>query len=113
MRRNVALLAGAAAGTVAAILFSRRATAPCSSADLRAPADPLAEELRRKLAEARESAADEEEFEAAGMGPETLIEDDEDVTETRRRVHEEARAAAEEMRRSGADGEAGPAGVGS
>lgn len=60
-----------------------------------------AEDLRRKLAEARESAADEEEFEAAGMGPETLIEDEEEVAEARRRVHDEARATAEEMRRSG------------
>ena len=66
--------------------------------------DPRADELRRKLAEAREGAADEEDFEAAGMGAETIV--DEEVDDLRRRVHEEARAAAEEMRRAGGPEEA-------
>ena len=100
MKRNLALLAGAAAGSVAAVLLRRRVTLPPHPADAPAGADPRAEELRRKLAEAREGAADEEEFEAAGMGPETLIEDEEDVAQSRRRVHDEARATVEEMRRS-------------
>lgn len=56
---------------------------------------------------------DEDEFEAAGMGPETIVGEEErsvprpgerpagaEFEAMRRRVHEEARAAAEEMRRS-------------
>jgi hypothetical protein len=105
VRRNLALLSGAAAGTVAAVLLRRRAKLPRPPAEPGEAVDPRAEELRRKLAEARESAADEEEFEAAGMGPETLVEDDADVAEMRRRVHEEARATAEEMRRSAEEAE--------
>jgi hypothetical protein len=107
VKRNLALLAGAAAGTVAAIVLSRRG-APAHTDTLEpAPApeppqpDPRAEDLRRKLAEARESAADEEDFEAAGMGAETLVEDDPDVSAARKRVHDEARKTAEEMRRAG------------
>lgn len=89
------------------------------------PADPRADELRRKLAEARRTLPDEEDFEVAGMGAETLVEDaprstaraapappppadaDEapppadEFEAMRRRIHEEGRAAAEEMRRAG------------
>ena len=109
MGRNVAVLAGAALGTLAAVLVRRRTRrgAAGEGPDAR-PSDPRAEELRRKLAEAREQAADEDEFEAAGMSGEALVEDEPrpdgrtgHVDEERRRVHEEARAAAEEMRRSG------------
>ena len=110
MKRSVTVLTGAAAGTLAALLLRlrrRREGAPAPAAD------PRAEELRRKLAEARGTVADEDDFEAAGMGPETILEEKpggaptipgEDVEEARRRVHDDARAAAEEMRRSG-DGE--------
>lgn len=98
MKRNLALLAGVAAGTVAALLLRRRSGAePISGPE----PDPRAEELRRKLAQAREAAADEDDFEAAGMGPETLVEDAAEVDETRRRVHDDARSAADEMRRGG------------
>ena len=104
MRRNAALFAGIAAGTVAAVLLRRRAATPLEPGT-REPPDPRAEELRRKLAEAREQAADEHDFEAAGMAGEALIEDEPppdrssgEVDEARRRVHEDARAAAEEMR---------------
>jgi hypothetical protein len=101
VKRKAALLAGAVGGALAALLVrGRRAQTP--------PADPRADDLRRKLAEAREGAADESDFEAAGMGPETIVEPEtpgeeeaEDVDELRRRVHDEARAAADEMRRSG------------
>jgi hypothetical protein len=112
VKRNVALLVGAAVGTIGAVLVRRRAErAPGATA---APAsDPRAEELRRKLAEAREQAADEDEFEAAGMAGEALVEDEPrpdpatgEVDDERRRVHEEARAAAEEMRRAGEPEEA-------
>ena len=112
MRRNLALLAGVAAGTVAGVLVRRRAAAGSALAP---PADPRAEELRRKLAQARDEAADADEFEAAGMGAETLVEEEphgatrapaENVEEERRRIHEEARATAGEMR-----GENGPEGT--
>jgi hypothetical protein len=39
------------------------------------PGDERTEELRRKLAEARAAAADQDDFEAAGMGPETIVEE--------------------------------------
>ena len=105
MNRNLALLAGAAAATVATVLVRRRTRFEPGAGPV---PDPRAEELRRKLAEAREAAADEEEFEAAGMGPETLVEEGSAaapappaaVDEERRRVHDEARAAADEMRRT-------------
>lgn len=105
MKRNVALLAGAAAATVGTILLRRRGRSEPGAGPV---PDPRAEELRRKLAQAREAAADEDEFEAAGMGPETLVEEESAaapppaaIDEERRRVHEEARAAADEMRRTG------------
>jgi hypothetical protein len=107
VKRNLALLAGAAAGAVAAVVVSRRRTgrAAAEEAPPVAPAepDPRAEDLRRKLADARAGAADEDDFEAAGMGPETVVEDDADVAEARRRVHEAARRTAEDMRRAGDD----------
>ena len=72
MRRNAALavaaLAGAAAGAVLAGLRRRPGEAL-------QPADPRAEELRRKLAEARTTPADEGDFEVAGMGAETVVEE--------------------------------------
>lgn len=88
--------------------------------------DPRAEELRRKLSEARAAQAEEDEFEAAGMGAETIVAEEparraapppplpaaeeqapptadrgpgEEFEAMRKRIHEEARAAAEEMRR--------------
>ena len=119
MRRNTALafaaLAGAAAGAVLAGLRRRPGEAL-------QPADPRAEELRRKLAEARTTPADEGDFEVAGMGAETVVEEaprpapppstppppaaetrppSEEFEAMRQRIHEEGRAAAEEMRRAG------------
>jgi hypothetical protein len=61
-------LAGAAVGAALA-RFRRPAPAPAGAPDDRA------EELRRKLAEARAAVADEDDFEAAGMGAETLVEE--------------------------------------
>ena len=111
MKRNLALIAAAGAGAaaLAAVVARRRRRAePGAPPD----ADPRAEDLRRKLAEARETAADEEDFEAAGMAGETIVEDEgtstqapppDDLELDRRRVHEEARATAEEMRRTPED----------
>ena len=139
--RNLALvaLAGAAVGAVLARL-RRPAEAPAP------PADDRADELRRKLDEARAAAADQDDFEAAGMGAETIVEEapraepksepepkpepksepepeppappadrpkapppapaageappQDEFEAMRRRIHEEGKAAAEEMRRS-------------
>jgi hypothetical protein len=107
MNRGLTLLAGAAIGAVAAVALRRRRGGDTPPAAV----DPRAQDLRRKLAEARETAGDEEEFEAAGMAAETIVEEDRpirpaaamsggDVEEARRRIHEEARRAADEMRRS-------------
>jgi hypothetical protein len=87
------LLGGGVAGLAAvrAILVRRRSPAPS------AQPDPRAEELRRKLAEARDIADEREEFEAA----ETTVDRAEaagELAEKRREVHERGRAAAEEMR---------------
>lgn len=106
-------MAGAAAGAVLARLRRQAGAAP------EAP-DARAESLRRKLAEARMTSAEEDDFEVAGMGAETVVEDPPrpapppaasppaeprppgaEFEAMRRRIHEEGRAAAEEMRRSG------------
>jgi hypothetical protein len=138
---KLALVAAAGAGVGALLARYRRpAEAPP------APSDRRAEELRQKLAEARAAVADENDFEAAGMGAETLVEEpaepaqeapaapaeapaspaavdrppepgpappakeprkpaaerppSDEFEAMRRRIHEEGRAAAEEMRRS-------------
>jgi hypothetical protein len=100
-----ALAVGALAGAAAAFVLGRKRRAPLPST---APApDPRADERRRNLDEARVADVDEADFQAAGMGAETIVEEsarDEPVPANefeamRRRVHEEARAAAEEMRR--------------
>ena len=153
MRTNAKLALAAAAGAAFGALFSRWRRAPEAPP---APADQRAEELRQKLAEARVAAADEHDFEAAGMGAETLVEEPapsgppldyvdapppvaeepppepepepepepkaesaappkqrkepaaagepppaDEFEAMRRRIHEEGRSAAEEMRRSG------------
>jgi hypothetical protein len=86
-RRAAGLVAGVLAGlAVARLLRRRRAARAAAQAD----ADPRADELRRKLAETGEVA-----------GPE-MPEVDADAA--RRRVHDEAHGAIEEMRRSGEAG---------
>ena len=104
------MLAGAAAGAVGA-LFLRRRLATAAEPGAAPPVDPRAEDLRRKLAEARQSVPDEDDFEAAGMGAETVVVEEpgavreserppgDEFEAMRRRVHEEGRAAAEQMRR--------------
>ena len=58
-------------GAVGAVLA--RLKRPSETAAL--PSDERTEELRRKLAEARAAAADQDDFEAAGMGAETIVEE--------------------------------------
>jgi hypothetical protein len=101
-----ALAIGALAGAAAALLLGRKRRAAVPSP---APApDPRVDERRRRLDEARQADVDEADFHAAGMGAETIVVEEPAVDEPvpanefeamRRRVHEEARAAAEEMRR--------------
>jgi hypothetical protein len=89
VRRKLALAAGAAAGAVAAVLLRRRPAAEPAT-------DARTEELRRKLAEAREA---EPPAQPTAAEPEPVV----DVEEARRRVHEEGRSAVDEMQRSGED----------
>jgi hypothetical protein len=125
MRRNAAVALAAAAGAAVGALLARRRPAP--EAPSRA-ADERAEELRRKLAEARAATVDEDDFEAAGSGAETVVEESprpeapapapekpappeaqepaepppaDEFEAMRRRIHREGRKAADEMRRAG------------
>ena len=107
-RNRLAWLGGAALGAVAlARALTRRppppvqAPAPQPEAEPSGP-DPRAEELRTKLAEARELADEREEFE----GAETPVDQAEPVADPearRRSVHESGRSAAERMRSSRPD----------
>jgi hypothetical protein len=106
MDQKGALALGALAGAGVALLLRRRA--PQSPTPAVQTATPPDEDLRKRLDEARTAQADEADFDAAGMGPETIVVDEPSDREPapanefeamRRRVHEEARAAADEMRR--------------
>ena len=90
MRGRLPLLA-LIAGGVAYALRNRRARARVEAAP-----DERAEELRRKLAEARDLDSEREEFE----GAETPVDHAQapGPDERRREVHERGRAAADEMR---------------
>jgi len=89
MRRPLAWLVG---GLAVFRLFRRRRPADTP------PPDPRADELRRRLAEAREVPDDRDEFEAG----ETTVDQAEpatpDADARRRDVHDAARATAERMR---------------
>jgi membrane-bound lytic murein transglycosylase B len=106
VNQKLALALGALAGAAAAVLFRRRRPPVIPAAS--PPADPRAQELREKLDEARSAAVDEAEFDAAGMGAETIVTEEprhepvpsDEFEAMRRRVHEEARAAADQMRRA-------------
>jgi hypothetical protein len=95
MRPNrLAWIAGAGlAGLAAARTILSRRRVPSRPA----ASDPRADELRRKLAEARDMADEREEFESAET-PVDRAEPPGDLAERRREVHERGRAAAEEMR---------------
>ena len=94
MRRLTAWLAGAAGGAAAFRLLRRRSRGgalpvPTPAPESAAGTDPRANELRAKLDEARREPAAEPAGEAE---PDTSPE------ERRRRVHEQGRAALDEMR---------------
>jgi hypothetical protein len=115
VNRNAALATGALLGAAAAFLFGRRPRIEPGAAPPATPPspDPRAAELRQKLAEAQRAPVDEEDFDVAGMGAETVVVEEgpppaprqeepaakDEFEAMRRRVHEEGRAAAEEMRR--------------
>ena len=131
MQRNAALAVGALAGAAAALFLRRRPRTEPGAAPHEVPQPDQAEELRRKVAEARVTQADEDDFQAAGMGAETMVTEEprprtsistpepapaappappseslpaerpptDEFEAMRRRVHEEGKAAAEEMRR--------------
>jgi hypothetical protein len=120
MQRNAALALGALAGAAAALFLRRRPRSEPGAGPREQQPSDQAEELRRKLAEARATHAEEDDFEAAGMGAETMVTEEprssppsppaspispgqpppaDEFEAMRRRVHEEGRAAAEEMRR--------------
>jgi hypothetical protein len=131
VQRNAALAVGALAGAAAALFLRRRPRTEPGAAPREFPHPDQAEELRRKLAQARATQADEDDFQAAGMGAETMVTEEprprtsistpepapvtppappsesqpperppsDEFEAMRRRVHEEGRAAAEEMRR--------------
>jgi hypothetical protein len=108
-RNRLAWLGGAALGAVAlARALTRRpppapvyAPPPPPEAEPAGP-DPRAEELRAKLADARELADEREQFEGAQM-PVDEAEPVADPEARRRSVHESGRAAADRMRSSRPD----------
>jgi hypothetical protein len=79
-------------------LFRRRLARPQPVGHVPPPEDP-ADDLRRKLGEARSQADAGPEPAGANLGGETVDE----IEERRESVHEHARAAADEMRRSAED----------
>src|SRR2546423_1650335 len=100
VNQRAALVLGALAGAGAAVLLGwRRGAGPAAPLT----ADPRAQELREKLEEARSAAVDEGDFDAAGMAAETIVSEEpgreplpaDEFEAMRRRVHEEARAAAD------------------
>ena len=106
MNQKAALALGALTGAAAALLLGRKRARPAPSPP--AAQGPRNDELRPDFAEARGAPVDEAEFAAAGMGAETIVADEgprgeappgNEFEAMRRRVHQEARAAAEEMRR--------------
>ena len=100
MRRLLTLLSGAVAGFgLYRLLVGRRPASVYEEPPAPEPRDdPRAEELRRRLAEARTMVEEREEFEAAET-PVDRAEPALEVDERRRRVHDEGRRAAERMRR--------------
>jgi hypothetical protein len=100
VRRLLTLLSGAIAGFGLYRLLAGRLAAPVFE-EPPAPEpreDARAEELRRRLAEARTMVEEREEFEAAET-PVDRAEPAPEVDERRRRVHDEGRRTAERMRR--------------
>ena len=98
MKRLAAWLSGALGG-IAVYRWVTREREPVAELPAAGP-DPRAGELRAKLEESRALLDERDEFEAG----ETTVDEAEpavDPDERRRRVHEQARSAVDDMRRSG------------
>ncbi len=106
MRKALALLAGGAAlgAGLARALRGRSRVSP----ELEPAPDPRAEELRDKLAEAREVVGEQEEAEQAEIPVDEAEATGEDLAERRRKVHSHGHAVAGEMRRRAAKPRAKP-----
>ncbi len=102
-RRAVFVVGGLAlAGALAGGLARRRRSASAGF-ELEPAQDARAEELRRKLEQARGLDDERDEFEAAET-PIDVVEPGADLEARRRAVHERGRAAANEMRGSPGEG---------
>jgi hypothetical protein len=95
--RRLAFLGGIAVAVAALWRTIRRR--PAGWVDVE-PVDPRAEELRRRLEEARPVVEEREEFEAAETTVDAVDAVPEDPEARRRAVHAEGRSAAERMRGS-------------
>jgi hypothetical protein len=93
VRTRLAWIGGAVAGAVVVVVARSRRRRPGAAP----PAPDPADELRRKLDESRTLAAERDEFEAGETTVDQAEPAAESVEERRRRVHEEARAASDEM----------------
>ena len=102
MASRIAWLAGSV-GVAAVVLYRARSRTRPAFGD-GAGDDPRAEELRRKLAESRGLAEEREQFESAETPVDQAESRDLGLDRRRGEVHEAARAAAEQMRRSPPDG---------
>ncbi len=97
MRRPVAYLAaGAALGAGLAYALRRP---PVTAPEVEPAPDPRADELRDKLAEAREVVAERDEAEGGETPVDEAEPTGEDLEERRRKVHSHGHAVAGEMRR--------------
>ena len=100
MQRRLAFLGGIAVALAALWRTIRRRPAGWVEIE---PADPRAEELRRRLEESRPVVDDREEFEAAETTVDEVEAPPEDPDARRRAVHAEGRSTVEEMKGTGAD----------
>jgi hypothetical protein len=96
---RLALIGGAAAGAVVLVVARRRRR----SAPEPFPAPDPADELRRKLGESRALDAERDEFEAGETPVDQAEPAGETVESRRRKVHDDARAATDEMTRRAPD----------
>lgn len=108
MQRLLAGLVGALGLAALWRFLTRRPPAPAEQAPTPpAPPEALepdpAEELRRKLAEARETEDDRDEFDAAEGTPVDQVEEPRSLEERRRAVHRQAQEALGRMEKPDAD----------
>jgi hypothetical protein len=96
VRRPLAWLLG---GFALLGFLRRRRDAAAPVADSRGAADPRADELRGKLAEARSIVEERDEFEGAALTVDLAEPAPEDPEARRRAVHDAARETLERMRR--------------